>query len=40
MKKTVTPSQFLEQRLTDIRSDVAYQIGCRHKTKNYVFKIY
>jgi len=30
MKKTVTPSQFLEQRLTDIPTDVAYQIGCRH----------
>jgi len=40
MNKTLTPSQFQEQRLTDIPTDVAYQIGCRHKTKNYVFKIY
>lgn len=31
MNKTVTPSQFLEQRLTDIPTDIADQIRQQHE---------
>lgn len=31
MNKTLTPSQFLEQRLTDIPTDVADQIRQQHE---------